>query len=166
VAVHHLLQPLVRYWARRRHRQVARRTVASNGNLPAAVERVGGVVVVEEDRPRAELAAALVEALRGRGIRAIYPNGWEDYDARLLLSALILGELQTSSHPEGYVQVRIRTRPRAPQFVAGALVSAVGALLISPLFALLLVPGVASVARGVTRARRLPARLLPAPETR
>ena len=125
----------------------------------------GGVVVVEEDRPRAELAAALVEALRGRGIRAIYPNGWEDYDARLLLSALVLGELQTSSHPEGYVQVRIRTRPRAPQLVAGGLVAAAGTALVSPAFALLLVPAAASVAIGATRARRLPARLLSAPET-
>jgi hypothetical protein len=166
VAVHHLLQPLVRYWARRRHREVARRTVASKGNLPKAVRQVGGgVVVVAEDRPRAELAASLVEALRGRGIRAIYPNGWEDYDARLLLSALVLGELQTSSHPEGFVQVRIRIRPRAFQLVGGAALSVAGAALVSPLLALLLVPGAASVVRGATRARRLPARLLAAPET-
>ena len=31
----------------------------------------GGVVVVPEDRPRAEIAAGLVNALRNRGIRAI-----------------------------------------------------------------------------------------------
>ena len=113
VAVHHLLQPLVRYWARNRHRPLARRTVDMREDLPPPVKSLGGgVVVVPEDRPRAEIAAGLVNALRNRGIRAICPDGWEDYDARLLLSPFAYGELQTSSHPEGYVQVRIRSRPR------------------------------------------------------
>jgi hypothetical protein len=71
------------------------------------------------------------------------------------------GELQTSSHPEGFVQVRIRFRPRR-RVIGVATASAAAALVISP--ALLVVPVVvaAGVAQGAVRARRLPARLLPA----
>jgi O-antigen biosynthesis protein len=160
VAVHHLFQPLVRYWARWRHRNLARRSVESNGNLPAAVQQVGGgVVVVPEDRPRSELAATLVEALRGHGIRATYASGWEDYDARLLLSELVYGDLQTSSHPEGFVQVRIRMRPRRKRLAGGALAVGGAVFLVSPLSAMVVVLAAASVARGAVRARRLPARV-------
>jgi O-antigen biosynthesis protein len=162
VAVHHLTQPLVRYWARWRHRNLARRSVESNGDLPAAVQRVsGGVVVVPEDRPRSELAATLVEALRAHGIRAMYPSGWEDYDARLILSHCVYGELLTSSHPEGFVQVRIRPRPRRRVLLV-SLVLMAGAVVVTPLLAtLLLIPG-AGVVGGVVRARRLPAQMLSA----
>jgi glycosyltransferase involved in cell wall biosynthesis len=162
VAIHHLLQPLVRSIGRSRHRNLARRRLEQPPPLPSAVQRGrGGVVVVPEDRPRAEFAAGLVEALRHRGIRAVHPSGWEDYDARLLLSPVAYGELQTSSHPEGFVQVRIRFRPRR-RVIGVATASAAAALVISP--ALLVVPVVvaAGVAQGAVRARRLPARLLPA----
>ena len=160
VAVHHLLQPLVRWWARTRHRHVARRDVDPGRDLPAAVRRVrGGIVVVLEDRPRSELAAALVDALRRRGIRAMQPSGWEDYDARLLLSGLVYGELQTSSHPEGFVQIRIRTRTRW-QAIAVVVAAGLATTLVSPVLAALLLAPAASLARGAFRAHRLPARLL------
>jgi hypothetical protein len=134
--------------------------------LPTAVRRVsGGIVVVPEDRPRSELAAALIEALRRDGIRVMSPSGWEDYDARLLLSGLVYGELQTSSHPEGFVQVRIRVRPRRKRLAGGAVVTAGLAVAVSPLFVLLLLPAAASVARGGLRARQLPARMLSGTET-
>jgi hypothetical protein len=164
VALHHMLQPLVRWWARRRHRHFARRQLGSSESLPAAVQRVrGGIVVVPEDRPRPELAATLLEAMRRRGIRVMYPTGWEDCDARLLLSTLVLGELQTSSHPEGFVQVRIRTRPRW-QPLAGAVTVGAAAVMVGPAIALslfLLLP-TASLARGALRARRLPGQILDA----
>jgi hypothetical protein len=161
VAAYHLLQPLVRWWARSRHRQVAHRNLKFGQTLPAAVRRLrGGVVVVPEDRPRAELAAALVDALRRRGIRAISPNGWEDYDARLLLSPLLYGDLQTSSHPEGFVQVRIRTRPRW-QAITVAIASALAVALVSTTLLVVLVAPVASLMHAAYRARRLPAKVLP-----
>jgi O-antigen biosynthesis protein len=165
VAIHHLLQPLVRSIGRSRHRSVARRRVEEPPSLPEAVRQTaGGVVVVREDRPRAELASGLVDALRRRGIRAVYPTGWEDHDARLLLSPFAFGELQTSSHPEGFVQVRIRFRPRL--YVVPAAAAAAGAaVVLSP--AVALVPAIlfAGVAHGALRARRLPARIL-GPEAR
>jgi GT2 family glycosyltransferase len=162
VAIHHLLQPLVRWWARRRHRQVAHRDLKFGATLPAAVRRVrGGVVVVAEDRPRAELAGALVDALRRRGIRAVIPSGWEDYDARLLLSPLLHGELQTSSHPEGFVQVRIRTRPRW-QAITAAVAAGLAVSFVSPILLTLLVLPAAGIVHAAVRARRLPARMLAA----
>jgi glycosyltransferase involved in cell wall biosynthesis len=164
VAIHELLQPLVRYWARSRHRQIALRDLGRHPKLPGALRRVrGGVVVVAEERPRPELAAALVEALRCHGIRAMHPSGWEDCDARLILSGLVYGELQTSGHPEGFVQVRIRPRLRRRMILA-SLAAAGLMVMIAPVLAVfLLVPG-ASLARGVARARRLPGNLLPVAE--
>jgi len=162
VAVHHLLQPLVRSWARARHGPEARRRIGVQATLPPPVRHLrGGVVVLPEDRPRHELAATLVEALRARGIRANYPSGWEDYDARLLLSPFAYGDLQTSSHPEGFVQVRIRFRPRRRALALIALGALVAAAT-SP--ALAAVPAViaAATAYGALRARRLPGTILPA----
>jgi glycosyltransferase involved in cell wall biosynthesis len=161
VAAHHLLQPLVRFWGRNRHRNGASRDLDGHQRLPEGVRRVrGGIVVVPEDRPRSELAAALVSALRARGIRALPASGWEDYDARLLLSPFAYGELQTSSHPEGFVQVRIRFRPRRRAVVIAG-TAAAAALVISPVLALVPVIVAAGVAQGAIRARRLPAQVLP-----
>jgi hypothetical protein len=168
VMIHHLLQPLVRTWGRARHRQEARRDLEPPQALPPAVSLASGVVVLEEDRPRADLVAAVVNRLRRRGVRATQPSGWEDYDSRLLLSPLIHCDLQTSSHPEGFVQMRIRLRPRLLLAVLVATV-AVAALVINPwLWLLLLVPAW-SAGRAVVLARRLPAAIVepaePQPES-
>jgi O-antigen biosynthesis protein len=162
VALHHLLQPLARWVARNGHRYLARRQFDERPHLPSRVRREpGGVVVVEEDRPRAELAAGLVEAFRCLGIRAVYPSGWEDYDARLVLSPFAYGELQTSSHPEGFVQIRVRFRPRR-RVLALAAAAAGAAFLINPVIALVPIAIAGGVGQGALRARRLPARVLPA----
>jgi hypothetical protein len=162
VALHHLLQPLARWVARNSHRYIARRQLDERPHLPSRVRREpGGVVVVEEDRPRAELASGLVEAFRCLGIRAVYPSGWEDYDARLVLSPFAYGELQTSSHPEGFVQIRVRFRPRR-RVIALAAAAAAAAFLISPVIALVPIAIAGGVGQGALRARRLPARVLPA----
>jgi len=160
VAVHHILQPLVRHWARARHRHVALRGLAHVELLPQPVRSVrGGIVVVPEDRPRSDLAAALIAALRRRGIRALAPRGREERDEQLLLSGSVYGELQTSSHPEGFVQVRVRARPRR-RILAIAAAGIVGAILITPVLAVVPAALALSVARGTVRARRLPARIL------
>ena len=165
VAAHQLLQPLVRFWARNRHRNGARRDLGSHQKLPGGVGRArGGVVVVPEDRPRAQLAAALVSALRVRGIRAMPSSGWEDYDARLLLSAFAYGDLQTSSHPEGFVQVRIRTRPRIRRLTV-AVAMTIAAAWVDPLLGTLVLLPTLSLLKGAVDARRLPSLLLRPAET-
>jgi hypothetical protein len=165
VAAHHLLQPLVRFWARNRHRNGASRDLNGHRRLPDRVRRLrGGIVVVPEDRPRSELAAGLVSALRARGVRALPTNGWEDYDARLLLSTFMYGELQTSSHPEGFVQVRVRTRPRLRRLTGVIALTLAAAWFYPLLVALVLVPTL-SIVKGTVDARRLPAHLLAATES-
>jgi len=159
VALHTLLQPLVRAWGRTRHRTTARRDLRADSTLPPTVRTAcGGVVVVQEDRPRAELAAAVVTKLHRRGIRAIHSSGWDDYDARLLMTPFTYGDLQTSGHPEGFAQVRIRPRLRLQPLVA-ALVMIGLAMAASWLLAFLLLIPLLDVVRGAWRARRLPGRL-------
>ena len=111
---------------------------------------------------RDDLAAGLVKVLRRRGIRTVYPRGWEDYDARLLLSPFASGELLTSSHPEGFVQVRVRFKPRRRAMMVGALAT-MAALLVSPVLSLVVASAfVGGIAEGAIRARRLPGLVLPA----
>ena len=119
--------------------------------------------MVREDRPRAELAAALVDALRRQGMRTVYPTGWEDYDARLSLSRFAWGELQTSGHPEGFVQVRVRFRPRR-RVLAAAAAAVVVALVINLALAVILIMLAVGVAHSAIRARRLPSQILQAEE--
>ncbi len=162
VALHHLLQPLVRTWERSRHHRTALRELPTHEPLPGPIERVSrGVLLIPEDRPRAELAAAVIDELRRAGVRAISASGWEDYDARLLASTFVYGDLQTSSHPVGFVQLRIRPRLRWARLSVAA--AAAGALVVlDPVLApLIVVPTLAEVARGIFRSRRLLARTIP-----
>jgi O-antigen biosynthesis protein len=154
VAVHHLLQPLVRAWSRRRHRGVARRNLDSIAPLPPPVRWLAtGIALLIEDRPRAELAASLIEAVRRCGVRAVNASEWEDYDSRLLMSAFVHGDLQTSSHPAGFVQVRIRRRLRWRRLLAAVLIGAAAAAF-SPLLALIFGAAVlGEVGRGIARCR-------------
>jgi hypothetical protein len=150
----------VRFWARNRHRNGARRDLNGHQPLPDTVRSLpGGIVVVPEDRPRSELAAGLVSALRARGVRALPTSGWEDYDARLLLSTFMYGELQTSSHPEGFVQVRVRTRPRLRR-LTGIVALTLAAAWFDPLLGLLVLVPALSLVKGAVDARRLPGVLL------
>lgn len=159
VMLHHLLQPLVRTWGRARHREEALRDLGPPQELPRPVSRASGVVVLQEDRPRADLVAVIVNRLRRRGVRATEPSGWEDYDSRLLLSPLVHSDLQTSSHPEGFVQMRIRLRPRILFAVLMAIVMT-AAVLINPWLGLLLLWPAWSAGRAVFLARRLPAAIV------
>ena len=109
VAMMHMLQPLHRSWGRGRARPVARRDIDRPDLLPSPIRRLrGGVLLYEEDRPREQFASIVVTTLRLAGFRLVPPTGWEDHDARLRASCLIWGDLITSSHPVGYVQVRVR----------------------------------------------------------
>jgi hypothetical protein len=71
-------------------------------------------------------------------------SGWEDYDARVVGSLLVHGELVTSAHPIGSVQMRVRRRFRR----GPALVVAAGVCLLS--LASVWVGAVAVVAAGAS----------------
>jgi O-antigen biosynthesis protein len=113
VAVHHLLQPIVRAWGRYRGAPLARRDLPEVSPLPGPAQCLAdGTIVLPEDRPRDELVTAAIGLLRRHGLRVTAPNGWEDHDAGLGLGRLVRGELLSSSHPVGFVQLRVRTSPR------------------------------------------------------
>jgi hypothetical protein len=73
------------------------------------------------------LAAAVVLSVRRAGLRVAPATGWEAYDAKMTGSALVIGELVTSAHPEGSVQIRVRRRMRRAGVVTSLV--AVGVLL-------------------------------------
>lgn len=114
VVVHHLLQPLVRHWARWRQARGAGNGLSEAGPLPQPVRRLSrGVWLLPRERPRGELVTGLVRALRRNGIR-VHPavTGWDDHDARWNASTVLRAELVSSAHPEGFVHVGVRLRPR------------------------------------------------------
>lgn len=118
VAIHQVLQPLVRTWTRARTRHQALRTLPAHEPMPPAVRTAArGVVVFRHDGSRAGFAARLAGHLRGLGIRSMALSGWEDHDGRFVLSPLVFGDLVTSSHPVGFVQARIRPRLRTARLL-------------------------------------------------
>jgi O-antigen biosynthesis protein len=175
VALHHLLQPLARAWGRTRYRGQASRDLPRRQLLPVPCLRVGhGLLVMPEDRPRPDLAMAVISELRRSGVRVIPASGWEDYDARLLASTFVYGDVQTSSYPTGFVQLRIRRRLRWVRLAIAGVVGAAVSLL-SPVLgaeiasvgsfdavgAVIAVPTVAESLRGIIRCRLLVTHTLP-----
>ncbi|MDR0342670.1 MAG: glycosyltransferase, partial [Nocardiopsaceae bacterium] len=152
VAALHLAQPLARTWGRLQQSALARRPAPPAIRLPGPVNHLGGgVLVVPEDRPRPQLAADLVTGLRQRGLRVRVPTGWEDHDAWLLPSLLVAGELVTSGHPPGCIQIRLRRRMRLRRVAAAALAVAATAPLAPPAAAALAALALADLAWGVLR---------------
>jgi hypothetical protein len=112
VAALGLAQPLVRAWGRMSTRSAARRDLGPPAALRGPARPSGGVVVLPNDGPRERVTAIVVDVVRRAGLNAIGPTGWEDWDARLLGSLLVAGNLVTSGHVEGTIQVRVQRRPR------------------------------------------------------
>ena len=155
VAVHHLLQPLVRTWGRRRAGSLARQQLPAVTPLPGPASLApGGTVLLPAAGPRGDVAAAIGAALRRRGLRVAAPTGWEDHDARLGLSALVAGDLVTSNHPPGTVQVCVRPRLRTARTAAAVAAGLALGLLAPVLAALAMVVVWGDLARGWWRARR------------
>ncbi|MFL6238976.1 MAG: glycosyltransferase [Actinomycetes bacterium] len=115
VAVMHILQPLVRTSGRMGSRELARRDLPKEATVPGPVRRLrGGVLLIPATAGRAEIAASLVGVLRNVGMRVLPASGWENYDARIMGSPLVRGDLVTSAHPVGWIQARVRRRLRWP----------------------------------------------------
>src|SRR5918995_81488 len=175
VALHHLLQPLARAWGRARYRGQACKDLPRRQPLPVPCLRVRhGPLVMPEDRPRPDLAMAVISELRRSGVRVMPGSGWGDYGPRILASAFVYGDLQTSSHPTGFVQLRIRRRFRwvrlAMAAAVGVAVSVLSPVLgpeiaalggLDALDAIVIVPTLGETLRGIIRIRWLVTRTLP-----
>jgi hypothetical protein len=131
-----LLQPLVRRWGRLRATASAREGVPPAAPLPGPARPArGGALVLPDDRPRADLAAAVICVLQRAGLQALTPSGWEDYDARFIGSALIYGDLISSGHPIGASQVRMKRRLRLLR-VLGATAATLAVAAVDPILGL------------------------------
>ena len=161
VALHQLLQPLARRWGRARAEGHARLAPSPHPPLPGPASRAaGGVVVLPDDRPRAELAATVAALLRRGGLRTVPAGEWVDYDAVVTGSILVEGRLVTSGHPPGIVQVRVRRGPAwSRTFAVVVAISVLGLIDEEPAVAVALVAAV-DVVRGWWRTGPLVRRLI------
>lgn len=111
VTIMHLLQPLVRIGGRAQYRKRARQDLAPAATIAGPLTRIkGGILLLPAAAPRAQIVAAVITRLRHAGIRLVTASGWDDFDARITGSLLLAGELVTSGHPAGSIQLRVRRR--------------------------------------------------------
>lgn len=152
VALLHLAQPIVRSWARLRQTATMRRQLPSYTEMPGPMTRLpGGVLLLPESAPRPQMVAGLVGNLRRARIPISVPTGWENYDADLLASYFVRGELVTSSHPPGCVQIQVRRHLRLRPAI-GAAIAVAAATWVTPWLAgALLAACLVDVARGLRR---------------
>ena len=109
--------------------------------------------MVPADRPRIEIVNAVVAALRVSGMTVCTSTGWEEYDARLIGSFTVDGELVSSSFPEGAVQLRVDPVVRSVR-VAALLAMAAALAVVAPFVgAAVLIALVADLLRGWWRIR-------------
>ncbi len=161
LALHQLLQPIVRTAARAGQQRAARRAAPGAAPLPPVLRRLPrGGVLVAEDRTRAELAGAVLDGVRRRGLRVAAATGWDDHDGTLYMSSLLRGELITSSHPAGYVQLRVRGCVRRRALTAGAALAGGVALASPTLGAVLATAQLGTIVFAAARTRRLLPNLL------
>ena len=152
VATLHMLQPLARSWARVSHSSRARRELPSCSPLTGPVRRAPGrVLVLPAPRSRAETVVALLATLRRAGIAVAPASGWDDHDATLVGSLLVLGRMLTSAHPEGWIQLRVGLRLRWLRIVALAAAASVIALVAWIPAAALAAAGFTDILRGAWR---------------
>jgi hypothetical protein len=114
IALLHLLQPLARSVGRYGGRRVQRAHAEPFPPPSAVTVRWMGhtVALLPEDGTRVQLARRVVDRMRASGVRVVTASEWEPYDARTSCSPLLEAHLVTSSHPPGWVQIRLSVQPR------------------------------------------------------
>jgi glycosyltransferase involved in cell wall biosynthesis len=152
VAALSVLQPLCRWWGRTESSPVARRMGARAAIAGPARRASGRVIVLPAVGARAETSAAVVSAVRASGATILASTGWDGYDALVLGSLFVAGEIVTSGVPDGVVQVRIRRRPRLRMLVGTLGALGVLGVIFPTLAAVLATCAVAEGARGLWRA--------------
>jgi hypothetical protein len=144
VAAFFVLQPLARLAGRLASVDEIAPSAASTAWIPAeTVSRKRTTVIISTAARRDEIMEKLVRTLREARVRVVAPTGWEEYDCRALPSALVAGDVISSSHVLGTVQITVRPRLRTGPAVVFGLLAAIGA--VAAPAASLLVLGAAAV---------------------
>ena len=133
VATMTMLQPVARSWGRSRSRRPAREELPATPVSHDDFRKVPGGIEVVTERERGAFMTDLVARLRRLGVRVAPGSGWEEADARLLVSPLLAGDLVSSAFPEGTIQLAVRTVPR-PSRMGPALAVCVALFLGRPAF--------------------------------
>jgi len=118
VAVMTMVQPVARTWGRARARRPAREELPPPAGAVAELRRVPGGLEAVTGEDRAGFMSRVIAGLRRDGVRVVPGTGWDDADARLILSWAVRGSLVSSSYPEGTIQVALRVRARASRLAA------------------------------------------------
>jgi hypothetical protein len=116
--------------------------------------------VYPADRDRAALATALIAHLRGDGLQVAAAGGWDDYDARIAGGPFVRGEMVTSEHPAGCIQLRVRRRVRPWTVAAAALGAGVALSVSGALFAAVIATALLAAFEGLWRTGSRVERLL------
>jgi GT2 family glycosyltransferase len=161
VALLSMLQPLVRTMGRLTTSAEAARELAHPTRLPGpAARRAGGTVLLPMHGSRADLMTNLMAHLRHSGLQVAPPTGWEDHDFKIVGSLLVTGDVLSTSHIAGAVQIRVRLRPRVVP-ILGLLALMAGVAVAAPAGAgLVALAGLAEIVRGTWNARHRVLRVL------
>jgi hypothetical protein len=128
VATLFLLQPLARLLGRLATYDETVHGGRTRGWIAArSVNRNRNQVVIQAETSRVELMGQLVRCFRERRLAVLASTGWEEYDCRVLTSTLVAGDVTSSTHIPGAVQVRVTARLRAAPFAGLLLLAAVAA---------------------------------------
>jgi O-antigen biosynthesis protein len=156
-----MAQPLARAWGRARNRAPGLRNTVPADAVPRPTGRgAGRVLVYPADRDRAALVTALIAHLRDRGLRVVAATGWDDHDARIAAGPFVRGEILTSEHPAGCIQVRVRRRVRRWALGATAIGAAVALSVSGAVFAAVVATAALGALDGLWRTGPLVDRLL------
>ncbi len=161
VATLFVLQPLARLAGRLASADEAWPSAHATRWIAAgAISRRGDTVLISTRAPRDEIMERLVRQFRRSHLRVIAPTGWEEYDCRTHLSAMVAGDVISSSHVPGTVQIRVRARLRTGWVAAFAIVAGVAAIATPAASLAVLAVAAVELARGVWSARVVMPRMI------
>lgn len=149
VAALHLAQPLVRLWGRYHRNPMQAPPGTVMPVLPEPVTTLGRRhIMFPAERSRDDLAATLVAGMRAEGLRVLPVDCWDEVDATVVASTLVVGELVTSDHPVGFQQLRLQPRLRRGPVAAGLTAAVALGVVAWPLAVAAVVAGAVEIGRG------------------
>jgi glycosyltransferase involved in cell wall biosynthesis len=150
VALLFLAQPLARLAGRLASAdEIARPARPTPWIAAGAVSRKKGMVMISTDSSRDEIMAGLLRHFRDERLTVHAPTGWEEHDCRVLASALVAGDVISSSHVPGTVQVRVRSRIRTAPLAGFAVLAAIAAMATPTAALVVFLAAAVELARGV-----------------
>lgn len=150
VATLFLLQPLARLWGRLASSDETGHSYPSPPRIGAvAVTRKRDIVVITTSASRMDVMAELVRCFRRRRLGVVAPTGWEAHDFRVRASALLAGDVISSSHIPGTVQIRARARLRTAPLAGFLIMAAIAAISTPPAALIVALAAGVELVRGI-----------------